>query len=237
MIPYPKRYRRIPVRSVESPQPGRLVDNQTLSRWNFGAPARLQQPPAATRVDPMGDPGQPSTAWPHPTNGSEPPHEASIPATVSHAETPPPTQAAPETSARDQTDWRAVAAKLQADMDSFRQRQRRQAAESASQERERLFRLLLPVIDNLERALKQNGGSDLSLRQGVELTYREFRRLMAAEGVTRVEAVGQPFDPNLHEALATQPGRGEPDRVVEEIEAGYRLKDTLLRPAKVVVAS
>ena len=70
-----------------------------------------------------------------------------------------------------------------------------------------------------------------------ELTQRELMRLLAAEGVSRIEAVGQPFTPTLHEALTTVPAQAEPNTVVEEVEAGYMLGDKLLRPAKVVVAA
>ena len=78
---------------------------------------------------------------------------------------------------------------------------------------------------------------DVSLRQGIELTRRELDRVLAAEGVTRLETVGQPFNPEWHEALAALPGQGEPDTIIQEIEAGYMLGDKLLRPAKVIVAA
>lgn len=136
-----------------------------------------------------------------------------------------------------ETDWQQVATQLQADMDNFRKRQKRQAEEAAGNERERLLRLFLPVIDNLARALNHNTAEDDSLRQGVELTYREFIRLMAAEGASRVETIGQPFDPSYHEALATIVTHAEPGAIVEEVETGYTLDGKLLRPAKVLVAA
>jgi molecular chaperone GrpE len=137
-----------------------------------------------------------------------------------------------------ETDWQAAAQRLQADMDNFRKRQTRRADEAIAAERERLLRLVLPLADNLDRALRYNGQQDNdTLRQGVELTQRELMRLLAAEGVTRIEAVGQPFTPTLHEALTTIPAQTEPNTVIEEVEAGYMLGDKLLRPAKVVVAA
>ena len=69
------------------------------------------------------------------------------------------------------------------------------------------------------------------------MTLRELMRLLATEGVTRIEAAGQPFTPELHEALTTIPTQAEPNTVIEEVEAGYMLGDKLLRPAKVVVAA
>jgi molecular chaperone GrpE len=106
-------------------------------------------------------------------------------------------------------------------------------------ERERLLNRILPVADNLRRALAQEGQADNDgLQHGVELTYRELMRILAAEGVTRLETIGEPFDPNWHEALATVPAaQADPDTIVEEVEAGYRLGDKLLRPARVVVAA
>lgn len=144
----------------------------------------------------------------------------------------------PKDNLKTEVNWQNIAAQLQADMDNFRKRQQRQANEAAGSERERLLRLLLPVVDNLSRALGHDtNNNDDSLRQGVELTYREFMRLMEAEGVTRLETVGQPFDPTYHEALAIVSSDADPDTITQEIEAGYTLDNKLLRPAKVLVAA
>jgi len=137
----------------------------------------------------------------------------------------------------DQPDWESIARRQQAEMENFRKRQQRRADEAVSAERERLLRLILPAADNLTRALNQEAATDDSLRQGIELTLREFDRLLTAEGVTKIETVGSTFDPEWHEALATVPNYGESNTVVEEIEAGYKLNDKLLRPAKVIVAA
>jgi len=136
----------------------------------------------------------------------------------------------------DGPDWQSTALELRAEMDNFRKRQARRADEAAAAEQERLLRLILPVADNLARALNHDGQADAALREGVELTYRELMRSLEAEGVTRFETVGQPFDPNLHEAIATRAAEAAANTIVEEIEAGYRLGDKLLRPARVVVA-
>jgi molecular chaperone GrpE len=136
----------------------------------------------------------------------------------------------------DGLDWQSKALELRAEMDNFRKRQARRAEEAAAAEQERLLRLILPVADNLARALNHDDQADTALQQGVELTYRELIRSLEAEGVTRFETVGQPFDPNLHEAIATRAVEVAANTIVEEIEAGYRLGDKLLRPARVVVA-
>jgi molecular chaperone GrpE len=136
-----------------------------------------------------------------------------------------------------QTNWQEMAQRLQAEMDNFRKRQTRRADEAIVAERERLFSLFLPVVDNLGRALNHDDQADDGLCQGVELTHRELLRLLEVEGITRLETVGQSFDPEWHEAVSVIPAEVEPDTVVEEIEAGYKLGDKLLRPAKVVVAA
>ena len=135
-------------------------------------------------------------------------------------------------------DWQSLALRLQADMENYRKRQARRADDAVAEERERLLRLMLPVADNLIRALDQDEQGNEELRQGVELTYRELMRLLEAEGVTRIEAVGQTFTPELHEAVATVMSEAESDgTVVEEVQGGYKLGEKLLRPAQVVVAA
>ncbi len=144
-------------------------------------------------------------------------------------------------AAVDEVNWQQKALKLQAEMDNFRKRQERRAEESTANERERLIGRFLPVLDNLSRALahQPQAGEDQTeiLRQGVELTQRELLRILEGEGVVPLETVGQPFDPEWHEAIATIPAEVEPGTVVEQVETGYKVGDKLLRPAKVVVAA
>jgi molecular chaperone GrpE len=119
-------------------------------------------------------------------------------------------------------DWQALALRLQADMDNYRKRQARRADEAIGAERERLLRLIIPVVDNLARALSQDGRGDEALRQ---------------EGVAPIEVIGRPFDPELHEAVATAMTDAKAGTVVKELERGYVLGEKLLRPARVVVAA
>jgi molecular chaperone GrpE len=134
--------------------------------------------------------------------------------------------------------WRERAARLQAEMANYRRRQQRFAQDQIEAERERLLNSFLGVVDNLERALDAPMGDSQGLRQGVELTRRAALHLLQQEGVERLQAEGQAFDPRLHEAIAAHNGGGPsvPDTVVREMEPGYRLGDRLLRPAKVVVS-
>jgi molecular chaperone GrpE len=136
-----------------------------------------------------------------------------------------------------QPDWETIARQQQMEMDNFRRRQTRRADEAITAEKERILRLILPVADNLERALQQSASNTNTLHQGVELIQRELERVLEAEGVTRMETVDTIFDPNWHEAIASQPADTESNTIINEIEAGYNLTGKLLRPAKVVVAS
>jgi molecular chaperone GrpE len=136
--------------------------------------------------------------------------------------------------------WRDRALRLQAEIENFRKRQQRLAEARILADRERLLRAFLRVADDLERALNADGADADDLRQGVDLTYRSLMRLLDQEGAEPIEAAGQPFDPAWHEAVGTVPhvrAGAEPDTVVKVVEAGYRLGDRLLRPARVIVAA
>jgi molecular chaperone GrpE len=136
--------------------------------------------------------------------------------------------------------WRDRALRLQAEIENFRKRQQRLAEERILADRERLLRAFLRVADDLERVLNADGADAGDLRQGVDLTYRSLMQLLDQEGAEPIEAVGQPFDPAWHEAVGTVPhvhAGAEPDTVVKVVEAGYRLGDRLLRPARVIVAA
>lgn len=135
--------------------------------------------------------------------------------------------------------WRDRALRLQAEMENFRRRQRRLAQDQIQTERERLLGAFLPVQDDLERALASPVGDSEGLRQGVQLTHRALAHILQKEGVERLHAEGQPFDPAWHEAVATVRRNGtkaQLNTVVQVTEPGYRIGDRLLRPAKVVVA-
>jgi molecular chaperone GrpE len=105
---------------------------------------------------------------------------------------------------------------------------------------ESLLRKLLTVADDFDRALDalpaELGGAGWV--EGIVLVDRKLRSLLESEGVTPIESVGRPFDPREHEAIASVPGTGRPDgEVVAEVQRGYRVRDRVLRPAMVTVAS
>jgi molecular chaperone GrpE len=123
-----------------------------------------------------------------------------------------------------------------ADFDNYRKRIQRDIDSMVSTRRRMLLERLLPVLDNLQRALESNSSGD-KLRGGLEQTLRGFEAVMTSEGVTLIEVRGEPFDPRVAEAVGTMPSDGvADDTVVEVAEKGYKLGDELLRPAKVIVA-
>jgi molecular chaperone GrpE len=97
---------------------------------------------------------------------------------------------------------------------------------------------MLPVVDNLERAIEHAGGGTEKnpIVEGVQLVLRQFQTAFERLEVTPVEAMGQPFDPNLHEAISQQESDQPPGTIVQVLQRGYRAGDRLLRPALVVVA-
>ncbi|MFZ5826628.1 MAG: nucleotide exchange factor GrpE [Bacillota bacterium] len=128
--------------------------------------------------------------------------------------------------------------RAQADFENYRRRMQREKEETAIYANQKLLLNLLPVLDNLERALAtQPTDGDEKLRQGVELTARSFREILAREGVTAIEAVGKPFDPNEHEAVMTEDSSEHEDgTVLFEFQKGYRLGDRVIRPSMVKVS-
>lgn len=124
-----------------------------------------------------------------------------------------------------------------ADFDNFRKRTDREKADLRKQAAGSVLRDVLEVVDNLERALSASGKLD-ELKQGVEMILKQQVDILRRHGVERVESVGQPFDPNVHEAVAREEGDADLDgpTVASELQAGYCHHDRLLRPAMVTVA-
>jgi molecular chaperone GrpE len=126
-----------------------------------------------------------------------------------------------------------------AELENFRKRASREREEAIRFANEALVKDLLPVVDNLERAVAhaKDGGNGKPLVEGVEMVLRGFFDTLAKHGVVPIAAVGQRFDPEKHEAMAQiESGTYEPNTVVEEYHKGYLLRDRLLRPALVSVA-
>jgi molecular chaperone GrpE len=131
--------------------------------------------------------------------------------------------------------------RLQADFDNFRKRALRDREEALQYGSQNLVKDLLGVVDNLGRAIdhaRQSGGGDLhGLLQGVELVWRELESVLGKHFVREIDAQGQVFNPALHEAMAQIPvANVAPNTIVEVLQKGYKLRDRLIRPARVVVA-
>jgi molecular chaperone GrpE len=127
--------------------------------------------------------------------------------------------------------------RVAADFDNYRKRVAREQTQLYARAGERIVAKLLPVLDDLERALDAaEHHEEAKVLEGVGMTKDALAGVLASEGVEEIDADG-PFDPHVHEALLTQPAEGvESGHVVQVVQRGYRLGDVVLRPARVVVA-
>ncbi|MEW9701573.1 nucleotide exchange factor GrpE [Paenibacillus sp. SI8] len=129
--------------------------------------------------------------------------------------------------------------RVQADFDNFRRRARVEKEDIAKYASLKLIEQLLPVVDNFDRALsssKETKDFD-SLVKGLDMTFRQFDGILTGEGLKPIEAVGQPFNPEFHQAvMQVESDEHEEGIVVEELQKGYTLKDKVIRPAMVKVS-
>jgi molecular chaperone GrpE len=126
--------------------------------------------------------------------------------------------------------------RLQAEFDNYRKRAARDQESLVARAHERLVKELLPVVDDLERALvAAEQHEEAKLEEGVRLVHRALADALEREGLAEIETDGK-FDPHVHEALLTQPSEAEEGAVIEVLQKGYRLGDRVLRPSRVVVA-
>jgi molecular chaperone GrpE len=126
--------------------------------------------------------------------------------------------------------------RVAADFENYRKRAARDRESLVARAHERLVKELLPVLDDLERALEAaEEHEEAKLEEGVRLVHRELRQALGKEGLVEIETDGA-FDPHVHEALLTQPSDEEDGAILQVIQKGYRLGDRVLRPARVVVS-
>jgi molecular chaperone GrpE len=124
-----------------------------------------------------------------------------------------------------------------ADLENYRRRAKRDLDDAKADARTRVLKEMLPVVDNLERALAHgDDAASGAVLEGVRLVLRQFLTALERVEVTPVVAEGQPFDPNVHEAIGQQESAAAAGTVISVLQKGYRLGDRLLRPALVVVA-
>jgi molecular chaperone GrpE len=126
--------------------------------------------------------------------------------------------------------------RVAADFDNYRKRAARDQQSLVARAHERLVKDLLPVLDDLERALEAaEQHEEAKLEDGVRLVHRELRGTLEKEGLVEIETDGE-FDPHVHEALLSQPSEEEDGAILQVIQKGYRLGDRVLRPARVVIS-
>jgi molecular chaperone GrpE len=143
-------------------------------------------------------------------------------------------------TAAERDEYLALAQRTQADFENYRKRVARESAAAQDRGAANLARELLPALDNLDRAVEEASCEDEPLLAGVRLVRSELSAALARFGIESFSPVGEPFDPALHEAMASlpQPGGGAPSgTVVEVYQPGYRLGESIIRPARVVVAA
>jgi molecular chaperone GrpE len=135
-----------------------------------------------------------------------------------------------------------LAKRTKADFENYRKRMASEVQVAAGRGKAEVVRDVLPVLDDLERAIQAagldpEGDSEDGLAHGVLLVFRSLRESLVRNGIEAVEPTGERFDPNWHEALSKQPADGaEAGTVIETLQKGYRLGEQLIRPARVVVA-
>jgi molecular chaperone GrpE len=129
------------------------------------------------------------------------------------------------------------AARLQAEFDNFRKRNAKEQQDYRDYALADALRSLLPILDSLDRALKTDAASLKDFHDGIELIDKQFHDALAKLGVQPVQAEGEVFDPNLHQAIQmVDTDEARDNHVIDELQRGYKLKDRLLRPAMVRVA-
>jgi molecular chaperone GrpE len=123
-------------------------------------------------------------------------------------------------------------------LENFKRRNKQEIDTNNKYRDQKFAEDLLPVLDNMERALSIEGDSEAftSLKKGVEMVYNDFSNAFYSHDITEIKSVGEVFDPNFHQAVMTEPSDEESGIVIEEFQKGYVLKDRVLRPSMVKVS-
>lgn len=180
---------------------------------------------------------EPETSTPLPEN--EPAVTAEEPALVEDSATE--TSADPlEQALADTEKWKDLAYRSQAELDNFRKRATREAQETRAYANGELLRSILPILDTFEMGLEASRAeSEKSMIfMGMQMVHRQFLDFLKDFNVQEIEAQGRPFDPNIHEAVSQEVTTDHPEgTVIRVTRRGYRLKERMLRPASVIVAT
>ena len=199
------------------PPPLPPEEEPPTSRDEGGEPSGEEDP--ANEQQAMDDK---ESAEPEPSRGSDPPEGLDDP--LARAE-------------RERDEYLDLARRSQADFENYRKRAAREAAAAGERAKSGLVRELLPIVDNLERALASAEDGEQHLAEGVRLVHSELIAVLERNGVKQFDPAGDRFDPAEHEALSMRAEDGaEPGVVLDVVEKGYRANGSVLRPARVVVS-
>jgi molecular chaperone GrpE len=159
--------------------------------------------------------------------------------TASAVDSAPATDTEPSELQRQRDEYYDLLLRKSAEFDNYRKRSERDRQSLSDAAAASVIEELLPLMDDLDRALKADAGSDSAnaYRRGVELIHKQLSEILRKRGVRPVEALGAEFDPYYHQAVSYEPAEGRRDgEVIEEFRRGYMLGDRLLRPSMVKVA-
>ena len=127
--------------------------------------------------------------------------------------------------------------RLQAETDNFRKRLSREKEEFSQYANERLFKELIPIFDNLERALEDPSSDTKSLKEGLEMILKQFSSFLEKEKVEQIKAIGEKFDPTVHEVLTSEESsEHEENTIISQFVKGYMINNRVLRPSQVVIS-
>lgn len=127
--------------------------------------------------------------------------------------------------------------RVAAELENFRKRTVKMRADTRDETLRDILAQIAPLLDNMRRALGQDVADGEAFKQGVELIFAQFQDILKGYGLEEIEAVGQPFDPNVHEAmLEVESPEHAAGIVIEEMEKGYKLRERVMRPARVIVS-
>jgi len=202
-----------------------------------GASAKHEERPAAPEEEPVVPEHEPVTARDEasePGGDEDPANEQELLEEKEQAEAEGPLARAE----RERDEYLDLARRAQADFENYRKRAAKETAAAGERAKSGLVRELLPIVDNLERALASAGEGEQHLAEGVRLVHSELIAVLERNGVEQFDPRGERFDPGEHEALSMRDQDGaESGVVLDVVEKGYRVNGTVLRPARVVVSS